>query len=190
MKRRDLFPTPIFVAKLSGREALNAELRERFLAESEQAPGLQMSNAGGWHSEQDLLIREEPCFRALQELLIGGFRQLVSQHDATGDIGGAAWAMVMREGDHSTPHHHAEAHWAGVYVVDPGEVGPGRAGHLTLLDPRAGAWEPLGLCPSHQDIKPVAGLLLYFPGWLMHHVHPNRGSGPRVTVSINLQLVP
>jgi len=188
MQRRDLFPTPIFLARTTGREALNAELRDRLLAESQSTPGLQKSNAGGWHSDHDLLTRPEPCFQELAALLVGGFRELVSQNEAEGSIGAVAWAMVMKQGDHSVPHHHAEAHWAGVYVVDPGDVGPGRAGHLSLLDPRAGAWEPLGLTTSHQDIRPVAGLLVYFPGWLMHHVHPNAGARPRVTVSVNLKL--
>jgi uncharacterized protein (TIGR02466 family) len=198
MQRRELFPSPLYIARTQGGEQLRAELRERLLAEAAASEGMKVSNVRSWHSEQDLFTRTEPCFRSLTELILGGFRRVLADGaqragqapDPSKRISGIAWAMVMQQGGYSRPHHHGEAHWAGVYYVDAGEDLEPPDGCLSFLDPRGGlnAPDPLGLFHSKHDLKPVDGLLVFFPGWLGHYVHPYTGSRPRVSVACNLQV--
>jgi len=199
VRRTPLFASPLFMSRPPGTEALRAELRAQIQSEARASAGVQRSNIGGWHSQSDLFERAEPCFVALKELVFSSFRQVLqSQGKARGRsvspqlrLGGQAWAMVMEKGHYSAPHHHGEAQWASVFYVDAGDAPrdpSSPAGMLTFLDPRGGRMgpDPLGLFEVRQDLRPKDGLLLFFPAWLQHHVHPYGGSRPRVSVSSNL----
>ena len=57
------------------------------------------------------------------------------------------------------------------------------------IDPRPGPHG--GPLPTHAFnrpliIDPEPGMLLMFPGWLLHYVHPYRGTTPRVSIAFNL----
>ena len=61
-------------------------------------------------------------------------------------------------------------------------------GLLEFIDPRSGAeavtapGDPYG---EPFRIRPQSGLLVIFPSWLYHWVHPYAGSTPRIAVSFN-----
>jgi hypothetical protein len=82
-----------------------------------------------------------------------------------------------------------------VYYVDPGSVSPDQplSGVLEFLDPRAAVeavtapGDPYG---EPFRIRAQAGLLVIFPSWLYHWVHPYRGQTPRIAVSFNATLAP
>ncbi len=198
-RRELLFPSPLYLSRPPGTEALRADLRDTLLAEARSTPGVRQSNVGGWHSSPDLLERGRAPFPALASLLVDGLRVALAAEcaargktlDPTLRIGGFGWAMVMGRGHYSLPHHHGDAHWACAYYVDAGEPDAAApAGHLSFLDPRGsvGRADPLDLFPGRQDVRPVDGLLVCFPGWLMHHVHPHQGARPRVSISANFVL--
>ena len=59
-------------------------------------------------------------------------------------------------------------------------------GKLELIDPRAGAnILPLerGLFEGRYLVEPMPGLMVMFPSWLKHMVHPFQGSGERISIS-------
>jgi uncharacterized protein (TIGR02466 family) len=108
-----------------------------------------------------------------------------------GQLGVSGWANLNRKGDYNTVHNHPNALWSGVYYVDPGDnsgVGP-LSGAIDFLDPRGGAdmvtirGNPAGMVNRHH---PEPGLLLIFPGWLQHFVHPFQGEGERITIAFNV----
>jgi hypothetical protein len=37
-------------------------------------------------------------------------------------------------------------------------------------------------------IKPQAGMMLTFPAWIEHQVHPFTGDGNRISIAINVTL--
>jgi len=37
-------------------------------------------------------------------------------------------------------------------------------------------------------IDPVPGLMVFFPSWLKHIVHPYRGTGERISISYNVTI--
>jgi hypothetical protein len=64
---------------------------------------------------------------------------------------------------------------------------------LEFLDPRAGVeavtapGDPYG---EPFRVRPQAGLLVVFPSWLYHWVHPYSGETPRIAVSFNAAPAP
>ena len=62
------------------------------------------------------------------------------------------------------------------------------SGVLEFLDPRAGVdavtapGDPYG---EPFRVRPQAGLLVIFPSWLYHWVHPYTGQTPRIAISFN-----
>jgi hypothetical protein len=39
-------------------------------------------------------------------------------------------------------------------------------------------------------IRPRPGMLVVFPGWLQHYVHPYRGTRPRIAIACNVTMSP
>lgn len=199
MDRFNLFATPIRTFVLGDTESLDRELSTRLGAEAKRSLGISRSNAGGWHSVPDLCMRPDACYRDLMAKITRHVD--IALHDIAGgqpkglDPGYGfsieAWAMVMSPGDYITVHDHAAAHLSAVYYVDPGDASDAHelSGQLCFLDPRP-AFAPLpGLDFSRQFlIKPTAGMLVIFPGWLSHFVHPYRGRRPRVSISCNIRI--
>jgi uncharacterized protein (TIGR02466 family) len=199
--RRALFATPVFVFDLDEAAAWNGELASCLLGEQQRTPGVSRSNVGGWHSAPELVQRPEPCFRHLFELLVDRVSTMVATlaADIQQPVPGTlryrvhGWAMIMRDGNYTTVHDHGDAHWSAVYYVDPGD--PEVAGHpdsglLVLVDPRRSG-RPLpgpNLLPSRFLVKPRAGMLVVFPGWLQHYVHSYRGQRPRISISANFVM--
>ena len=94
-------------------------------------------------------------------------------------------------GNYNAPHIHPESAWSGVYYVDAGDsdATDPHSGCLELLDPRPAAsgvntpGDPFG---HPVRIVPRAGLLVVFPSWLTHWVHPHSGSRERIAISFNV----
>ncbi|MCB9763701.1 MAG: hypothetical protein H6739_28285 [Alphaproteobacteria bacterium] len=200
MDHLQLFSTELFVFEPPGTAALCEALTRQILEDRDATPGLRRSNVGGWHSAPNLSQRPEPCFGALMQLMVDHLGQALQAMAARerGALprlryGVHAWAMVMEEGDYTTPHDHAAAHWSAVFYADAGDADLARwpqSGRLAFLDPRRAtpAIPGLGIGGSDFSLAPRTGLLVLFPGWLQHYVHPYRGSRPRVCVSGNLQV--
>lgn len=105
------------------------------------------------------------------------------------------WASVHTGKSVHEPHNTRDSLIGGVYYVSI----PARSGRLAIHDPRGrspvypirdqGLPEP----PFHRvmSIAPREGLLVLFPGWLIHSVEKSKGpqvlSKYRVSISVNLK---
>ncbi|MFT4974854.1 MAG: hypothetical protein ACI8S6_000737 [Myxococcota bacterium] len=200
MNRSRLFSTPLLTAQVEGTASLNGALAALLSEEASSVPSRLHSNAGGWHSAQDLTRRTAAPFRSLTAMLTHhlqqGLHALVEEHEQKMPdrlaVSAQAWAMVMQSGDHSLAHHHGESHMSCVYYVDPGDPPPPDdpdAGALVFLDPRGAiSGGPLSLYPPLHTLRPAPGLLAMFPGYLLHFVRPYRGQRPRISVAANFVL--
>lgn len=196
-----LFSTPLSMYELPGMDEVNRDLTARLIAESESVPSVNRSNIGGWHSRPDLAVRQEPAFRKIVQSIVERVKQTVEslarQNGQTLPqmrMGASAWAMVMREGNYTIPHDHADAHWSTVYYTDAGDADENAhpdSGLLALVDPRHGGrpMPGLELVGTTFTAKPATGRLYVFPGWLYHYVHAYRGTRPRVCISCNVDFV-
>ncbi len=191
------------VLRIDDTDALNASLTARMVDESVAQAGVRRSNVGGWHSQPDLSARSTPVVRELIEMLVDGAQAGLGEMARRSGadplrqprLGVQAWAMVMREGDYTVPHDHAESHLSGVYYLDAGDADLEKtpdSGLLAFQDPRGGLPHVPGLelYPSTFTVRPQTGVLVLFPGFLTHYVHPYRGARPRVSVSFNVRVEP
>jgi uncharacterized protein (TIGR02466 family) len=191
------FPTLIGRARLPDSEAMNQGLHALILDEEEQYPSLGRSNIRGWHSRRDFLHRSDANVAALTSWIIWALRRMIcvttGQDTFKGTLSITAWATVCRAGAYHAPHSHPDSAWSGVYYVDGGAENHEQplCGMLEFLDPRAGAeavsapGDPYG---EPFRVRPQAGLLVVFPSWLYHWVHPYTGETPRIAISFNASI--
>ena len=197
------FATPVIRSLLPGADRLNAALRSRILARRAEDPsGIARSNTGGWHSDTDMLAWAPSEAEALFRSAIGLVGPVTADtHTPKREFGfhGEMWANVSGPGHSNQTHCHTGALWSGVYYVDVG--GEGAEGELVLEDPRFPANQMYMPGLVHRDdkgepiraqnaIRPVPGLLVLFPSWLRHSVRPYRGEGERISVALNLMVIP
>jgi uncharacterized protein (TIGR02466 family) len=192
-----IFPTLIGQLRVPDSDSMDQDLRTLILAEEAKYPSLGRSNIGGWHSRPDFLNRPESAVGALTMWITSAVKHMVNATAGPGVFKGtlslSGWATVCRDGAYHAPHSHPDSAWSGVYYVDSGTRNPERplSGVLEFLDPRAGVeavtapGDPYG---APVRVRPYAGLLVVFPSWLYHWVHPYEGQTPRVAVSFNASL--
>ena len=195
-----LFSTPLSMYELPSMEAVNKDVTGRLVTESSAVASVQRSNVGGWHSRPDLAVRQDEGFRAVVQAIVTRVRETVEglardrgQALPPMRMGATAWAMVMRSGDYTIPHDHADSHWSSVYYTDAGDADDAShpdSGLLAFIDPRHGGrpMPGLDLVGSTFTAKPATGRLYVFPGWLFHYVHAYRGQRPRVCISCNVNF--
>jgi uncharacterized protein (TIGR02466 family) len=188
------FPTLIGRFQVPDADSMNADLRGLILAEEAEYSSLRRSNIGGWHSRADFLNHDELSVSALTNWITWAVRQMIDSTAGPGSFTGtlslSAWAAICVEGAYHAPHSHPDSAWSGVYYVDAGTDNPDRplSGVLEFLDPRGGVeavtapGDPYG---APVRIWPESGLLVIFPSWLYHWVHPYVGKTPRIAVSFN-----
>ena len=188
------FPTLIGRSQVPDAAAMNRELLALILAQEASCATVGRSNIGGWHSRPDFLSRPGSAISALTTWIAWAVQQMVNATAGPGTctetLSVCAWATVCRTGAYHAPHSHPDSAWSGVYYVDPGTDRPEQplSGVLEFLDPRSAAeavtapGDPYG---EPVRVRPRAGLLVVFPSWLYHWVHPYTGDAPRIAVSFN-----
>ena len=109
-----------------------------------------------------------------------------------------AWANVNRMGDYHDLHNHPHCYLSGTYYVKvPRNAEAGgrkdlRPNRITFYDPRPG----INMGSIRNDpyidpeftILPEPGLLMLWPAFLNHFVHPNLSKETRISVSFNIIL--
>lgn len=194
------FPTPIMVHKWADSDALNKALRERIL----EARGMGAEDfanvVGGWSTRKDLLAWDADCVRELagrMQRLLAAVVDVTSEGTQSPDAKFKihSWANVITRGGYHAPHTHDNAYWSGVYYASVGVADENVPynGMLELFDPRSAA----GALRMHTRstyqhkcrIPPEPGLMVLFPGWVKHMVHPFQGMGERISIAFNLMSV-
>ena len=193
------FPTLIGRWIVPDAGSMNEELRALILAEEAKYSSLGRSNIGGWHSRTDFLNHPEPAVAALTTWITWAANQMIDatagSRPLTGTMSVSAWAAICRDGSYHAPHSHPDSAWSGVYYVDAGTNDGSRplSGVLEFLDPRAGVeavtapGDPYG---EPVRVRPENGLIVIFPSWLYHWVHPYAGQTPRIAISFNAMMAP
>ena len=190
-----LFGTRLFLRKQFLDPATNAGLEKAVRARAAAQPGVRVSNTGGWQSQPDLFEWPEPEVRTLAAELDRAIQQYVSFGQAAPvrlKIRRAGWANVNRAGDYNNLHNHPQQHLAAVYYVKASPSGSASDGLLELRDPRPaagfGGYETL-FSAYPMRFAPEAGMLVMFPAFVEHLVHPHHGPDERISLAINIQFV-
>jgi uncharacterized protein (TIGR02466 family) len=191
------FPTPVVIYRWPDSDEFNAGPRKTILTAEAAEPGIARSNVGGWHSDNDFLQRDDAPIKAfgqrLQEMTMALTKATGPKKSGRYRVNFRfrGWANVARRGDYHQPHNHPTSIWSGVYYVSIGQrdAEPGLNGLLELLDPRVGANMmpmPGGLFETRNRIDPEPGLMVMFPSWINHLVHPYHGEDARITIAFNV----
>ena len=192
-----MFGTPVFVRKSFLDAAVNAQLEEAVRRRMAGGHGVQVSNVGGWQSRPDLMAWQEPAVARLGAELHQAVKQFLlfgrAAQDKEPKLWLAAWANLNRPGDYNILHNHPGQDLAAVYYVKASPpLAGGAGGKLELRDPRPAA----GYC-SHPklfsaeplQITPEPGMLVMFPSWIEHMVHPHHDPEDRISLAINIKLM-
>ena len=182
--------------RLDAMLARNAELAALALKLRDAEAGAAKSNAGGWHSDGNIFARPEPIIAelgrqlqpALQQISMAATQTRSPRVEFRATLYG--WINVNRTGDYNNPHYHPGNTWSGVYYIRTGPEVPERPmnGRIEFIDPRTRCEVGPNLALGHGGIMRVApedGMLLIFPSYLEHYVHPYFGPGERITLAFN-----
>lgn len=193
------FPTPIFIRHWPDSDSLNRELRALVLERERTHPGVDKSNFGGWHSDEDLFEWGGPAIAELHRRVIEAAQTLTAQacgeavKGVQAELRVTGWANLSRDRAYNGIHNHPDCTWSGSYYVSLGErdMTDPRNGIIEFLDPRMGVnWVQLPGQPfgTQLQINPQAGTMVAFPSWMQHWVHPFRGTGERISLAFNVRM--
>jgi len=201
---RGLFATPIAAVEVPGAAAINRDLKQIILNRRDRTPSVQASNAGGWHSDREILDWGGQHVSHVIDLAKGMANQLIADRNGKPVLPAwqvRAWANVNGSGDANICHYHPGSFWSGTYYVEDGGCATDETlgGEFEMLDPRGpgpGMYAPAlkfagedGLSVGGAEtIRPRPGLLILFPSWLYHQVRPYRGNAVRISIAFNLSL--
>jgi uncharacterized protein (TIGR02466 family) len=190
-----LFPSLVWTTLFDDRGHFNAKLLESAKRMRSKDPGgVANTNVKGWQSPnilQDLPEFADINLRILQVCeRIGESLNFKSNHTYTHQ----AWVNISPPGASNKLHFHPNCHFSGVYYVS---LKAPECGSIFFRDPRIAsrmmtypAVEPTPFTADEIQMRPEAGRMYVFPGWLEHGVEENMSDQDRVSISFNVLAVP
>ena len=197
-----MFGTPFVSIDWPGCEAMNEALATLVLDEEaadDLGRGIR-SNAGGWQSRGNLLMRPEPAIVQLKQMMETTIFDLLGalvrkdSGERTFTLMFDSWANVCRNGNYNVVHTHPNAMWSIVYYVQSGKADESipYSGLLELLDPREASnyiQVPNTVLDARMFIDNYPGRMVVFPSWMKHMVHPFIGEGVRISIACNVNVL-
>ena len=192
-----LWPTLLLQRELPGHEAANQALLPLIHELERRHKDLTTD-----YRSDNLLASEHPALVWLKDCInktvIDYLRRAGLDYPVNWSLQG--WANVNRLGDYHDPHNHPHAYLSGTYylrVPQATETADNRAdvrpGSISFYDPRGAAANMTAIkgdpnIEAEYTLTPRPGLLLLWPAFLQHFVHPNLAREPRVSISYNVVL--
>jgi uncharacterized protein (TIGR02466 family) len=199
---RTTFSTPILVKDWEGVEETNEALKSEILQRAQETQSARNRNIGSWDSGKDFLQWPLEAVETVRKMIYSCVSEVTERvtngryKPAREDVRAHAWANVSCEaGSYRKPHNHKACTWSGVYypTVDLVCEKSKTSGFIEFVDPRA-ICSPVELPGSSfgrkVSIKPQAGRMVIFPGWLNHYVNPVESGCLRICIAFNVSLEP
>jgi uncharacterized protein (TIGR02466 family) len=191
-----LWPTLFLQRQIPSADIANQALLQ-FLMMQDEAQAQMTTD----YRQQNLFEQNHPALQWLHQCINKSIADYLSKSGVNVSIQWQlqGWANVNRKGDYHTLHNHPHSYLSGTYYVNMpdqpalvkqrDDLSPG---DISFFDPRpqanmsAIAGDPQ-IDPEHR-VTPAPGLLLLWPSFVHHAVHPNFAEQPRVSVSFNVVL--
>jgi uncharacterized protein (TIGR02466 family) len=194
-----VFATLIGKFQYPSTEHINAELKQLILERERITPSDDFANLGGWHSPSDFLEWPGNAVATLRSWISDNLGQMTAATYQLPEVQGRpmpgrggfmvhAWANVSRRGNYHRMHNHPSSAWSGCYYVTSSSNANSLAGVLELYDPRPFTemiFTPGTPYGQRMLVRPVPGLMVLFPSWLYHFVHPCDSDEPRISIAFN-----
>ena len=191
-----LWPTMLLQRSLPGHAAANQELARLIRTLDKERDDLTTDYLGG-----NILVTDNPAIAWLRDCInktvIDYLRELGMDYAVNWTLQG--WANINRKGDYHDLHNHPHAYLSGTYYVAMPERSDTqqnrkdvRPGCITFYDPRGAAnmtaikGDPQ--IEAEYTVTPKPGLLLLWPAFVNHFVHPNLSDEERISISYNVVL--
>lgn len=202
----DLWPTTLLQRVIPSSAGANLALAELLLHLDEEHAATSASSAKANltadYLEQNLLDLDHPAIEWLAACINKTVADYLSRTGVSIDVSWQlqVWANINRTGDYHNLHNHPHSYLSGTYYVqvpDEADVALGtrtdlNANAISFYDPRpqsnmtAVAGDPQ-IDPEYR-VLPEAGLVMLWPSFLHHLVHPNLASATRISISFNVVL--
>ena len=191
------FPNPVFFYRINLINNQHQDLINECIEWSKSSKGVNISNAGGWHSETNLFQRNEPNLKNLTHLIVDAANQSVVNISPKFplekyNLFSEGWVNINSKFDFNYPHFHAGFNLSGVYYLKIPQGNQKNSGLIQFLDPRGsvehfaqGVPELLKPFENQFSIVPHENLLIIFPSWLQHFVTPNLEDEDRISMAFN-----
>ncbi len=192
----DLWPTKFLRRRIEDCESWNKELI-KLVRELERAN----KNLSTDYLAPDLFNMDHAAVNWLREnvnaTVIEYLRTLGIDYAVNWTITG--WSSVNRFGDYHDAHNHPWSYLSGTYYVKMPATretlrsrSDVRPGCITFYDPRSGvnmnAIKNDPYVDPEYTVLPEPGLMLLWPAFVNHFVHPNLSKETRVSISFNIVL--
>jgi uncharacterized protein (TIGR02466 family) len=189
-----LFPTELWVNYdhqcIVNNESLAEIITHRSLNESSR----ELSNVGGWQSNDDLA--EDDQFTDLVTYVTQSFNPIYKHNnyiDGLKFIIVDMWANINKHRDFNKAHLHPNSDWSFTYYVKVTED----SGDIVFCDPRVRRHMKVqdNILIDHSNnsqhgiytVNPLNGRLVIFPSYLEHYVEPNLTQETRISISGNIR---
>lgn len=189
-----LWPTLFLQRDLPGADGANALLAPLILKHEAQHDTTQ-------YLEQDFFAINHPVVDWLKTCVNKTVTDYLSEQKINYQVDWSlqGWTNINRRGDYHSPHNHPHSYLSGTYYVqmpeqkiEPGQRTDINPGDISFFDPRGQANMLAiagdGQIESEHRVSPVSGVLLLWPSYLHHFVHPNLSDQERISVSFNIVL--
>jgi Putative 2OG-Fe(II) oxygenase len=195
------YPTTVIQRQFTGVDGLNAELfallnslSERFANTPQNAvqSGL-ISTQGGYQTSTSMnlfTLNDEAIARFRDQMVLPAARDYLAhvfgEQAAIFNPWPDGWANLLGDGDWQRPHFHPTHRnvVCGVYYVHIPEAKPEPQGNIEFFTPIQASVNH-GF-PSTRRLLPREGLMILFPPWYVHYVHPFRGAGQRAIIAFDI----
>ncbi len=195
------YPITVMQRQFSGIETLNTELADTILnlekqqrdTEDNAANVPEIATQGGYQTSTKLNLfmqdnkalknfKNKVLMPSVKEYLKHVFADEASQLDPW-PIG---WANILRTGDWQKPHCHLTQSniVSGVYYVSVPDDAEPPEGSIEFLSPLLVS-QYHGFSPAKR-IDPEAGMLLLFPPFYLHYVHPFKTEKERIIIAFDV----
>jgi len=191
-----LWPTLFLKRQIPGSEQANIALSAWILQLAEQNDQLTTD-----YQLQNLFETDHPSIQWLRQCTNKTVIDYLKAQSINYDVDWRvqAWANINRKGDYHSLHNHPRSYLSGTYYVEVPEqpdledrrndINPAS---ISFFDPRPQVNMTAIAGDSQIDpeyrVLPKAGLMLLWPSFLHHAVHPNLADAPRISVSFNILL--
>jgi len=191
-----LWPTTLLERRLPGHEAANRSLST--LIEKLESANRELTTD---YLSDNLLTHEHPAVDWLRECInrtaVDYLRHQGLDYPIDWTLHG--WANINRLGDYHDLHNHPHSYLSGTYYVampakktHAGSRNDLSPGAISFYDPRPQAnmnaiRGDAQVSPQY-TIYPQPGMILMWPAFLHHLVHPNLSKEKRISISFNLVL--
>jgi hypothetical protein len=153
-------------------------------------PGRQISNEGGWQSNNVNLQTVLPeLYKEIKNRLDDLHYYFEFKDNLIQKITDT-WININKKHDFNTVHDHGGGMFTGIYYVNAGQ-NMGNVEFLTPIAAHTFCFNGTMVKNSNpfnsniQKVFPQTGMLVIFPSWLFHYTRPNYTDEDRISISFN-----